>query len=597
MTRRLLVTTALEQTWGRDQPILFAGEWCRLYDRQAAWGARPHEVLAYHWSDRAKLLRDYNYLNDLQESLLAHIADALNAYHGIERPLRYWRMVLGVWLPTYVAVLFDRWECLRLACSSGEELETIALPDAAHEQAPRDCEAFIDAAAYSAEWNHRLFVRIIRRAHAERCAIRAADLPAAASAPAGRAAAAGATTRRPLVRAILKQLLWKLDALAGALFRSYKVTFVSSYFPAGALLRLNLALGQVPRLHASEFADSGRAAAVPGSSGRAANRSALRIARPAASDFEAFLTARIGADLPCAYVEEFATQLERVRAIGISTRVICSAGAHWSNELFKLWCAEEVLKGTKFVALTHGGALPFVIDQTMRFEEKISDKKVTWSIPYLPNHVRLPPSKLVGRRVSSSKMLCSVITQETPLYPFRASAGPIGVGVLEVVPLVCSLFAALRAEIQQHFRVKPYRNLGWRTRQRFGDAIGAERIYADETYERCLAQSRVVVCTYPETTFAEAMASGLPTLLLYPAHLWEVIPQLQGLLATLRAADIVYDDAQRAADHLNRIWADPDGWWSSRAVVAAREQFFACCLDLDRRWLHRWTGFLRECAA
>lgn len=596
MTRRLLVTTALEQTWGDGAPILFAGEWCRLYDRSDAWSVRQHEVLAYHWSDRAKLARDHSYLNELQESLLVHLTPALNAYHNLERPLRYWRMVLGVWLPTYVAVLFDRWECLRLAFERAGAMDTIALPPPEADDPPRDGDAFINSAAYSAEWNHRLCLRIIQRAHAAQCAIQpTATGPVGLRGEAGGPPGAGAAPRRSIAKRALRALLWQADSLAGFFFRSYKVVFVSSYFPPVALLRLNLALGQVPRLHAGDFAYPAAGARA----GSAANdrRDALRIARVAASEFEVFLTERIVRDMPRAYLEDFAALLNRVRQIRVSTRVICSAVAHWGNELFKLWCAEQLLKGTRFVALTHGGAIPVSIDQTMYFEEKVSDRKVTWSIPFLPNHVRLPPNKMVGKRVSSSKTICAVITQETPLYPFRASEGPIGIGVLEVVPLVCGLFARLRGEIQACFRVKPYRNLGWNTRQRISDVIGADRIFTGQSYERCLAQSRLVICTYPETTFAEAMASGLPTLLVYSSHLWQTIPRLEGLIATLRSAGILYDDPLQAADHVNRIWADADGWWSSAAVVAARQQFCACCLDLDNGWLNRWAGFLRECAA
>jgi putative transferase (TIGR04331 family) len=594
VTQRLLVTTALEQTWGDGQPILYAGEWCRLYDRRDAWSARPHEVLAYHWSDRAKLLSDYRYLNDLQESLLICLAEALNAYHGIERPVRYWRMVLGVWLPTYVAVLFDRWECLRLAFAREAAMDTIALPPAQRDDPPGDGDAFINAAAYSPEWNHRLFPQIIREAHARRCAIRevaAAGRPSCSEPPGAPA------PRRALAKNALRAVVWRVDALAGLLFRSYKVTFVTSYFSPAALVRLNLALGQVPRLYLSEFAYPAQGSAGVSADVHSERAATLKIRRAAGSDFEAFLNARIARDLPRAYVEDFPTLLQRAGQIHIATKVICSAVAHWGNELFKLWCAEQMLKGTKFVALTHGGAIPVSIDQTMYFEEKVSDRKVTWSIPFLPNHVRLPPNKLVGKRVSSSKTICAVVTQETPLHPFRASEGPIGIGVLEVVPLVSRLFAGLRREIQQCFRVKPYRNLGWNTRQRISDAIGAERIYTGPSYESCLAQSRLVICTYPETTFAEAMASGLPTLLVYSAHLWQTIPQLQDLLAKLRSAGILYDDPQQAAEHVNRIWDDADGWWRTPAVVAAREQFGACCLDLDESWLTRWTGFLRECAA
>lgn len=594
MTQRLLATTALEQTWGDGQPILFAGEWCRLYDRREEWSRRQHEVLAYHWSDRAKLRRDHHYLDELQESLLVHLTEALNACHGIDRPVRYWRMVLGVWLPTYVAVLFDRWECLRLAFAR-ETFDTIALPLPEQCPAPRDCNAFIDAAAYSPEWNHRLFLQIIEAAYADRCVVQ--RLNPAAPSPAGGGPAATGAPGRSAARRALRTLVGSMDALAGRLFRSYRVVFVTSYFPTAALIRLNLALGQVPRLHLKEFADYPPEDGMAQAGAGVARRAALRIRRQPTSEFEAFLTGRIAVDLPGAWVEEFAARLRRVRAIRLATKVICSAGAHWSNELFKLWCAEQVLKGTKFIALTHGGAIPVLIDQTMWFEERVSDKKVTWSIPYLPNHVRLPANKLATKHLESSKTICSVITQETPLHPFRASDGPIGVGVLGVVPLVCNLFAGLRAEIQRCFRVKPYRNQGWNTRQRFSDAIGAAKIFAEPSYERCLAQSRVVICTYPETTFAEAMASGVPTLLVYSAHLWETIPEMENLLAMLRAADIIYDDARKAADHINRIWDDADGWWSSPAIVAVREQFFAYCLDLDRRWCTKWTAFLREVAA
>jgi putative transferase (TIGR04331 family) len=602
LTRRLLVTTGLEQTWGDGEPILYTGEWCRLYDRRDAWSSRQHEVLAYHWSDRAKLMRDHKYLNDLQESLLVFLAEALNVYHNIERPVRYWRMVLGVWLPTYVAVLFDRWECLRLAFGREGPMDTIALPLPERNDPLCDSDAFINWAAYSPEWNHRLSLQIIRYAHAERCSIRSIAVAAAARQQPAFEPPGAFVTRRSVAKSALRALVWGSDAVAGLLFSSYKVTLVNSYFPPLALVKLNLALRQLPRLHNKEFAY--RAGTVNACSpARAGRDSSLRISRVATCDFEAFLTREIAWNIPRAYLEDFAALLDRVRRIRIKTKVICSAGAHWGNELFKLWCAEQVLKGSKFVALAHGGAIPALIDQTMRFEEKIADKKATWSIPYLPNHVRLPPNKLASRRshsskaLHSSKTICSVITQETPLYPFRASDGPIGIGVLEIVPLVCNLFAGLRPEIQRCFRVKPYRNVGWNTRQRFSDAIGADKILAEPSYKRCLAQSRVVICTYPETTFAEAMASGLPTLLVYSAHLWGAIPQMESLLATLRSAGVMYDDAHRAADHLNRIWYDADGWWSSPAVATAREQFFASCLDLDERWCKKWAGFLRELAA
>ncbi|MEK9810779.1 MAG: hypothetical protein VW362_10050, partial [Candidatus Nanopelagicales bacterium] len=58
----LLVLTALEETWGSDEPLLFLGEWCKRYERRHVWSERTSETVPFHWDDREKLLADYTHL-------------------------------------------------------------------------------------------------------------------------------------------------------------------------------------------------------------------------------------------------------------------------------------------------------------------------------------------------------------------------------------------------------------------------------------------------------------------------------------------------------------------------------------------------------
>ena len=63
-----LVTTGLEDTWPESgKSIVFLGEWCRLYSRKHHWANIDAEVLPYHWNDRNKLYKDYQYLLKLYE--------------------------------------------------------------------------------------------------------------------------------------------------------------------------------------------------------------------------------------------------------------------------------------------------------------------------------------------------------------------------------------------------------------------------------------------------------------------------------------------------------------------------------------------------
>ena len=80
---KLLATTALEETWGNDEEILFLGEWCKLYERKGAWQKRKFSVLNNHWDDRSKLKNDHDYLSNLHKKLLNDLAKELNIYFNL----------------------------------------------------------------------------------------------------------------------------------------------------------------------------------------------------------------------------------------------------------------------------------------------------------------------------------------------------------------------------------------------------------------------------------------------------------------------------------------------------------------------------------
>ena len=112
MNSRLLITTADERTWELDTPVLFLGEWCRIYSRRQIWENISAEVVPYHWDDRDKLKHDFDYIQQLCEELLFELTDQLNSLHGVNYSPRYWHIQLGTWLHVFVSILFDRWSMI-----------------------------------------------------------------------------------------------------------------------------------------------------------------------------------------------------------------------------------------------------------------------------------------------------------------------------------------------------------------------------------------------------------------------------------------------------------------------------------------------------
>ena len=81
------MSTALEGSWGEGEPVLFLGEWCRLYSRRHRWSELDAEVLPYHWDDRDKFLTDRRFLEALYEELLFDASEELNEVHGTNHGL------------------------------------------------------------------------------------------------------------------------------------------------------------------------------------------------------------------------------------------------------------------------------------------------------------------------------------------------------------------------------------------------------------------------------------------------------------------------------------------------------------------------------
>ena len=94
-----LATTANQHYWKTDGKILFLGEWCIAYDQQHIWSKLDYEILQSHWDEREKFDERYIYLENIYEKYLKNLASSLNDLHSEDRSLRYWRIIIGPWIP------------------------------------------------------------------------------------------------------------------------------------------------------------------------------------------------------------------------------------------------------------------------------------------------------------------------------------------------------------------------------------------------------------------------------------------------------------------------------------------------------------------
>ncbi|MCQ1538469.1 hypothetical protein FTO68_05640 [Methanocalculus taiwanensis] len=584
----ILATTALEETWGADESLLFLGEWCQLYDRKDTWSNRDFEIVPYHWDDREKLKRDYHYLHNLHGSLLEDLSLALNNYHNLDRPVRYWQIIIDPWLLTYIAVIFDRWECLRVAFEEYGSFQTVELDISSL----NDCHPSFAYNEYMNEfkddfWNYCLFIDIINTSYHDKCEFTKVDrlnlLKNAGSLACPKKG--GQEIRKKIIGFIIS----KLDCILNHLSKQNPAFFYTSYFPITSLIHLHFSLRQLPCLLLNEFSLPKASAVSPDFN----SRKKITLNRTAENSFEEYLLNRIYKDIPLIFLEAFQSNRNKANKMIYRPKAIFTANGHWGNELFKIFAAEQVHNwGVKVITMEHGGAIPPLFN-TMEFEEDIGDIRTTWSTPYHHKHVQIPPNKIVDIKIKSKRKYCGVVGVELSRYPCRREATPIAGQILVHYNMVCELHHFLNNQVQKMFRIRPYPDQGWNTKQRFIDNLGFDKVNSDGTLYEFYSSAKVIVCTYPQTTFSEAMSSGLPTILMYPEHLWETRPEFDCLLGILKKAKIVFTDPKSAAYHVNAIWDNPDQWWNNSEVLAARESFHQMACRNDSNWLEQWTAFVK----
>ena len=156
-----MVATADERTWPVNEPILFLGEWCKRFSRKKKWLNNFNATLNYHWDDREKLRKDFNYLQELHEILLKDLSKQLNIFHNSNYSIRYWRILIGPWLGYFIQIIFDRWSTLNNALNDYDINKCYILDRKPFSFVPKDMQNFNNL-SINDDWNEFIFGKLLQ---------------------------------------------------------------------------------------------------------------------------------------------------------------------------------------------------------------------------------------------------------------------------------------------------------------------------------------------------------------------------------------------------------------------------------------------------
>ena len=580
--RRLLVTTSDQRSWRRDQPLLFIGNWCRLPDERERWEGLDADVIPYHWDDRDKFRADYAYLQSCYEAALANLATALNAHHGTQHGLRYWRILLGPWLYLFIHVLFDRWTMVAKAAERDDVDSTLLINDPGDELIPRDLRGM---SPDDLRWNHFLYACAIR----EQGRLAWEEVPAKRSGQMQTSATADpAAGVGEILRKVLRTFLDRL-VLPGEAF------FLNTSLPKAFSSRLQLKLGQIPKFW--------RSPPPPQVAPDMALRGVFGLPAETVTDdpFRVFLAKMIPRQIPTVYLEGYPALMEVLRRLPWPKRprVLFTSNSFQFDEVFQAWAAARTEEGVPLVIGQHGGF--YGVGDVVAGEDHqvdIADRFLTWGWrDARPSIYPLFALTNLGRKQGVGKPDGDLLLVTVPvrMVSYKSSSWPVAANQSQAFLADQLAFAAaLDALARKQLVLRIHQRTDEKVRTSFVPQWQAAfpDVEVDPSVtliEQRLQRSRLFVYTYNSTGFLETLGRNIPTVMFWNPDHWELRAEARPLFKTLADVGIFFEDPVLAARHVNAVWNDVAGWWSQprvqRAVKLFCEQYARSVDDPEDRLL------------
>lgn len=554
---RFLVTTDSEETWQIDRPTIFLGDWCRAYDRKAAWDKIDAIVAQPYGIDEKTKLRDFKTLIRTQELILPDLVRVLNSYHGTNHCLKFWKILIGHWLQTYTKIIINRSNTISKVLEDYKVSGSTFLDLSPENFIPADTLALQRLVKQSC-WNSTLDLKIIRSLKLDVFPIKIIKK---------NTQNLEFSNKKPTLR--LKSFKHSSQIFFNKFVKKNEPFIVSSYLPNVQEKLMQLSFGMVPKNW--NVRPNFKITNMTDQVLRKNLRDQLLQSR---QDIYADLLFDL---LPVCFLEGFVELCARVEAHNWPSRpkFIFTSNNFASDEEFKLYTAIKTEQGVNYFIGQHGNNYGTSAFQNI-IEECIPDHFISWGAGNKSTNVKVGFNfKLAGVKVKHNPngkilLLLSHLPHRDSTWDVYAEHALYFKEQIDFISAIENDLA-LMLKIRLH---PAHEQMNYHEKEKLLLAKG--KLMFDnqkKSFHDLLSESRLVVFSYDSTGILETLALNIPTLAFWQNGLSHLNESAKHNYEILVRAGIFHLTPQSIAQKINKVSLDIDYWWNQKSVQNAREQF------------------------
>jgi len=517
------------------------------------------------------------------------LCSTLNVFHGVDYSDRFWRILLGSWFKHFIDVVINRVETLQ-ECLKIYPINEIASFSESHISLASQ-NSHSAAFLYSDDrWNHQLTMLLLDKMpefKLERIPIREIDNLATLK-------SFSKTPKNFKVR--LNHLIFSMYGRATSKFmRDNESLVISSFLSLKSEILLQALLGQIPKIRVGEMF-------CPETKVNSDLR--LRLSRETkhwgSNFFESLISELLFETIPICYLEAF-NELKLSadqRFFPSSPKFIFTSNSFEYDEAFKYYSASKSESGSKIVHGQHGNNYGTHRYMNPSNEEIVCDKFLTWGwkgnlAQHTPAFVLRNSGKSHPRSKKQGKLLLIETVEPirfetwdtTSQYKMYLEDQKKFVKLLDNEPK-SQLLVRLASGSQW---TKNSEDIQWKD---FDSEITLDDGFTN--IRSLIQRSSLIIHSYDSTGLLETLSWNLPTIAFWQNGLEHLRDEVVQDFQALHDVGIVYFSATEAAQKVNEIWGDIDGWWNDHKIQNARKLFCNKYAVLNDAPLRKLRRLLRE---
>ena len=578
--------------WPRDETnAIFLAPWCFAKNYKYKFWEQKNFTIAFSpWKTPGDILQASLYIDSLIDKLVPLLSRFMNNFHGVKYSERFWKIYTLEWLSHWLGHSYDRYQRLKHLPQTINEKLMVKILKSNHSYSFTDCTDYMRKITAGHYYNLLLMSDIIRHAKFDFLVIEEIDIPFEINENKdGIVSLRVSNSEAKITKMIIKYLRPIKRIIIDRLNSSLYLGAINGI---SMLDRLFFQFFYDP-LFIFKKIDTGNLTEIKKERSKLVNQV---FEFGAQNNFEKIVEATILNYIPNARINIYS----RKGTNNIRTKIWIGNDIYRS-EKYAFRIAEICEQGGRWISVQHGGGY----GQTFSFpfgklEYETSGEFITWGWNfkhiYNSNYYPLPSpmlSKLPQHR-QSKEQLIYVGSMETP-YPKRLYCDMQPGEIIDYLQNKILFLSHLKKGVFYKIKYVPYfYDYGIGELEFLGRLLSSSQFFLKYNIVREFQSSKLVVIDHRSTSFLQTFAMNVPTILFWnPVH-FSVTPFAELYFDKLRSAGILFDTPEGAAEKVNEIWDNVQGWWQKLEVQKAKDEFCHHFAFTSKNWRREWLQFFKR---